>query len=123
MEPRWFGIGGGPYRDGGNNPSPSKRTKRVLSSRGYMPLALRNEFDVVICSDVMEHIPDDKAAFLNLTQALKPGGYLLVTSPSVPQPRHLRSVAWREQRVGFEPSEYGHVRDGYSTDGLKSLFE
>lgn len=86
-------------------------------------LPFRNEFDVVICSDVMEHIPDDKAAFLNLTQALKPGGYLLITSPSVPQPRHLRSVAWREQRVGFEPSEYGHVRDGYSTDRLKSLFE
>src|SRR6185437_11141938 len=40
MEPGWFGIGGRPYRDGGSNPSPSKRTKRVLPSRGYLPLAL-----------------------------------------------------------------------------------
>jgi SAM-dependent methyltransferase len=86
-------------------------------------LPFQNEFDVVVCSDVLEHIPDDRAAFLNLSQALKPGGYLLVTSPSVPQPRHLPFVAWRERRVGFDPSEYGHVRDGYSLDRLRNLFE
>jgi hypothetical protein len=41
----------------------------------------------------------------------------------VPQPKHLATVAWRERRIGFHPSEYGHVRDGYSTGDLKKIFE
>jgi len=86
-------------------------------------LPFENEFDIVVCSDVLEHISDDRAAFLNLARALKPGGYLVVTSPSVPQPKHLASVAWRERRIGFCPSEYGHVREGYSVNDLKRLFE
>lgn len=86
-------------------------------------LPFENEFDVAVCSDVMEHIEDDRAAFANLTRALKPGGYLVITSPSVPQPKHLATVAWREKRIGFHPSEYGHVRDGYSTTDLQNLFE
>ncbi len=59
----------------------------------------------------------------HLGQALKPGGALLVTSPSVPQPRHLPLVAWRERRIGFDPSDYGHVRQGYSEERLRALFE
>jgi len=59
----------------------------------------------------------------HLARALKPGGVLLVTSPSVPQPKHLPLVAWRERRIGFDPSDYGHVRDGYSEDRLRELFE
>lgn len=86
-------------------------------------LPFENEFDVAVCSDVMEHIADDHVAFTDLTRALKPGGYLVITSPSVPQPKHLATVAWRERRIGFHPSEYGHVRDGYSTEGLKKIFE
>lgn len=86
-------------------------------------LLFREEFDVVVCSDVLEHIPDDRRAVANLTRALKPGGYLIVTSPSVPQPRHLPTVAWRERRIGFDPSEYGHVRQGYSLMRLKEIFE
>jgi SAM-dependent methyltransferase len=86
-------------------------------------LPFENDFDVVVCSDVMEHIADDRTAFTNLTRALRRGGYLVITSPSVPQPKHLPTVKWRERRVGFHPSEYGHVRDGYSIPDLKVLFE
>jgi 2-polyprenyl-3-methyl-5-hydroxy-6-metoxy-1,4-benzoquinol methylase len=82
-----------------------------------------NAYDVVVCADVLEHIEEDDRVILHLARALKPGGVLLVTSPSVPQPRHLALVAWRERRIGFDPSDYGHVRAGYSEDRLREMFE
>jgi len=80
-------------------------------------------FDLVVCSDVLEHIEDDRGAVAALAAVLKPGGILIVTSPSVPQPKHLALVAWRERRIGFSPSDYGHVRQGYSEADLQRLFE
>src|SRR6478609_2286294 len=39
-------------------------------------------FDFIICSEVMEHIPDDSAAAAELARVLKPGGLLAVTVPT-----------------------------------------
>ena len=39
-------------------------------------------FDRIICSEVMEHIPDDAAAARELARVLKPGGTLAVTVPT-----------------------------------------
>ena len=39
-------------------------------------------FDRIICSEVMEHIPDDRAAAAELARVLKPGGILAVTVPT-----------------------------------------
>lgn len=86
-------------------------------------LGEREAFHLVVCSDVLEHIEDDQTVVANLAAALKPGGILIVTSPSVPQPKHLPLVAWRERRIGFSPSDYGHVRQGYSEAHLQRLFE
>lgn len=86
-------------------------------------LPFENEFDIAVCLDVLEHIEDDVAAFNSITRALKPGGCMILTSPSNPQPKHLWTVAWRERRVGFDPSEYGHVRDGYSRELMAELLE
>lgn len=80
-------------------------------------------YDVIICSDVLEHIEADDIVVKNLARALKPGGVLLLTSPAVPQPRHLAAVARHEQRIGFHPSQYGHVRDGYSDKDIQHLFQ
>jgi SAM-dependent methyltransferase len=82
-----------------------------------------NAYDIVICADVLEHIEEDDRVVNHLALALKPGGVMLITSPSVPQPRHLPLVAWRERRIGFDPSDYGHVRAGYTEDRLRALFE
>ncbi len=38
-------------------------------------------FDRVICSEVLEHIPDDLAAMAELTRVLRPGGTMAVTVP------------------------------------------
>ncbi len=80
------------------------------------------EFGLIVNADVMEHIEDDRRVLANLYRALRPGGHIILTSPSVPQRKHLRLVAWRERRIGFQPSDYGHVRQGYSLQDLEEKF-
>ncbi len=41
-------------------------------------------FDVVICTDVLEHIVDDVAAMCELARVLKPAGTLILTVPACP---------------------------------------
>mgnify|MGYP000846074843 FL=1 len=64
-------------------------------------------FDFIICSEVMEHIPDDSAAAAELTRVLKPGGLLAVTVPTFLPER----ICWAlsdEYHAPFVPG--GHVR-------------
>lgn len=66
-----------------------------------------NSFDRIICSEVMEHIPDDRAAAAELARVLKPGGIIAVTVPTwFPE-----KVCWAitdEYRAPKSPG--GHVR-------------
>jgi SAM-dependent methyltransferase len=41
-------------------------------------------FDLVLCLDVLEHIPDDDAALRELLRVTQPGGHLVVTVPAYP---------------------------------------
>ena len=43
---------------------------------------LNQRFDLVVCSEVIEHLEDRRAAFANLTHMVAPGGYLLVMCPT-----------------------------------------
>jgi trans-aconitate methyltransferase len=77
-------------------------------------------FDLVTAFDVLEHISDDFAALRDLHRALEPGGTLLVHVPrdQWTDPRgHVSRIAdedaWRVNA--------GHVRAGYSPDGLRAL--
>ena len=85
-------------------------------------LGLENEFDLIVNSDVLEHIEDDRSVLRNLFRALRPGGHLIVTSPSIPQRKHLRLVRWRERRINFSVRDYGHVRHGYSKRDIEDKF-
>ncbi len=85
-------------------------------------LPFRGQFDLIISADVLEHIEDDRIVLRNLFRALRPGGHLILTSPSIPQRKHLALVRWRERRIGFQPSDYGHVRDGYSQNDIEEKF-
>lgn len=39
-------------------------------------------FDGILCSDVLEHIPEDEAALGELVRILKPGGTLIISTPA-----------------------------------------
>ena len=39
------------------------------------------EFDLAVCVDVLEHIPDPEAAFKNIAKSVRIGGYILIGGP------------------------------------------
>src|SRR5205807_5202478 len=41
-------------------------------------------FDSTVCFNVLEHIPDDRAALVSFRERLRPGGHLLLLVPSHP---------------------------------------
>lgn len=49
-----------------------------------MDLQWRDQWDAAFLLDVLEHLPDDAAALREAAAALKPGGYLFVTTPAFP---------------------------------------
>ncbi|RDI47029.1 class I SAM-dependent methyltransferase [Nocardia mexicana] len=72
------------------------------------------EFDVVVASEILEHIPDDDSAIAELVRVLKPGGALAVTVPR-----------WLPERIcwllsdEYHANEGGHVRI-YRADELRA---
>lgn len=40
-----------------------------------------NAFDVLLCTEVFEHIPDPVAAFKKIVRLVKPGGHLVISVP------------------------------------------
>lgn len=70
-------------------------------------------FDLVVCVDVMEHILEDEAALRCYSTSLKPGGMLIISTPS--------------DQGGSDVHDEGegsfieeHVRDGYNIEDLKA---
>jgi ubiquinone/menaquinone biosynthesis C-methylase UbiE len=42
-----------------------------------------NAFEVIYCSDVLEHVPDDRQAIQELYRVLKPGGWAVLNVPII----------------------------------------
>ncbi|MCC5907014.1 MAG: class I SAM-dependent methyltransferase [Balneolaceae bacterium] len=74
-----------------------------------------NEFDMVICIDVLEHIENDVKAIRNLSRSLKRNGYFLMHSPS----------HYSEEDANGDDTFVGeHARTGYSKAEIeKKLME
>jgi ubiquinone/menaquinone biosynthesis C-methylase UbiE len=92
-----------------------------LERRDLRDLDSNAEYDLITNTDVLEHIPDDMRALSNMARALKPGGHLLLTFPADPGRRHLRLLRWIERRRGSARGIVGHVREGYSPDGIRRM--
>jgi SAM-dependent methyltransferase len=56
------------------------------------------EYDYVLCSDVIEHIEDDRKAIDNLFTFVKPGGLLIIAVPAHQFLYGKRDVAWGHYR-------------------------
>jgi ubiquinone/menaquinone biosynthesis C-methylase UbiE len=52
----------------------------IVSDITAIPLE-NNAVDAIMCTEVMEHIPDAVAAIKEFARLVKPGGYLLITAP------------------------------------------
>ena len=73
-------------------------------------------FDLVLSVDVMEHIEDDRAVFRNVARVLRPGGRLIVNTPS-----DLGGSGITEE--GQQSFIGEHVRDGYNAGELAEKLE
>lgn len=69
-------------------------------------------FDLILSVDVMEHIVDDQTVFTNFYESLKPGGVLLISTPSDKGGSGVKSP----NQVSFISE---HVRDGYGMNEIK----
>lgn len=76
----------------------------------------KNRYNLIISVDVMEHIEEDTLVFRNFYNALKPGGILVISTPS--------------DRGGSDVHNHGdksfideHVRDGYNMEELTGILK
>ncbi|HYJ12112.1 MAG TPA: methyltransferase domain-containing protein, partial [Thermomicrobiales bacterium] len=88
-----------------------------------------NSFDHVVCSEVLEHLPDDAAAVREITRVLKPGGSVVFTVPDADFPFTWDPPNWSLKRLGgfqlkgerpWSGIWYGHRRL-YSPEQLARL--
>jgi SAM-dependent methyltransferase len=71
-------------------------------------------FDAVICSEVLEHVPDDLAIFQELTRVLRPGGTLILGTPD-----YGRWLWWVLEWIYGKilPGAYAHEHITHPTQG------
>ena len=70
-----------------------------------------NTYDLALSVDVMEHILEDVAVFKNINASLRPGGMLLISTPS---DQGGSDVHGDEESSFIEE----HVRDGYNINEI-----
>jgi SAM-dependent methyltransferase len=75
-------------------------------------------FDQIVVVDYLEHIPDDDRFAEELARILKPGGRVIVNVPHV-KPHSLLNRF--RHAIGLTDEWHGHLRPGYSLEGLRKL--
>jgi|SRR3989344_2094358 len=71
----------------------------------------KNSFDEIICSDVLEHIKNDKKAISELARVLKKDGILLITVP------------YKSKSNMKSYKQFNHERAGYTWGDFESISE
>jgi SAM-dependent methyltransferase len=89
--------------EAGEAPTGSKLTTKVVNVLD-MPFAT-GSFDVIIASEILEHIPQDVAAMSEITRVLKPGGQAAITVPRCGP----EEVCWLLSE-DYHSTPGGHVR-------------
>ncbi len=83
---------------------PLKRFSCAFSAADITELPFEdNSFDIVICSEVMEHIPNENSALAEIKRVLKPKGILALSVPR----------AWPEKICWSLSYEYSHTKGGH----------
>lgn len=81
-------------------------------------------FDAITMFDLLEHVPDHRQAIAEALRVVKPGGYLLISTPNenwqYPYYAFMQPICPKDTDL---MEEWGHVRRGYSMAELESLIQ
>jgi len=74
-----------------------------------MKIKLKDKFDIIVCSEVLEHIKNDKKVINNLSKLLTKDGKIIITVPKLsPYSKNITDY-----------KRFGHVRPGYDEKDVK----
>jgi ubiquinone biosynthesis O-methyltransferase len=83
----------------------SKKIKNISFVQGSAEtVTVAKSFDMAVCSEVIEHVPNDDALLKNIHKHLRKNGYLLLTTPSQAAPLYRLGLLKK-----FD-EEVGHLR-------------
>jgi SAM-dependent methyltransferase len=99
------------------------RVRFVQGDATALPFADAS-FDLITMFDLLEHVADDGAVASEALRVLRPGGWILVSTPNrdrwrYPYYRLFKPVCPPEEAL---MAEWGHVRRGYRQNELDALF-
>jgi len=78
------------------------------------------QFDVIWCSEVIEHLIDDSGQIAKIAKALKPEGMALITTPSLEFVQHMGTSFPPILKTSLV-QDGGHVRHGYRLEDMMRL--
>ena len=81
------------------------RVDRVLDATRLIETFGRESFDVVVTTEMVEHVRDWRTVMANLKGVLRPGGHLLVTTRSAGFPYH----GWPYDFWRYEPEDMRRI--------------
>lgn len=87
----------------------------VLGDVERMPFA-DGSFQTVICTEVLEHVPDPGAALREIRRVLAPGGLLLGSTPA-------RSPIWRLRFLSSTCPRSEPFHNEYTVDEVRSMLD
>lgn len=104
------------------DPAADRAADFVVGDARALPFQERS-FDVITLFDVLEHIEGDDRAAAEAMRVVKPGGWILISTPydhwHYPHYGFMARVCPPERAL---MDEWGHVRRGYTRDQVAGLF-
>jgi SAM-dependent methyltransferase len=93
----------------------------LLASAFELPFADAT-FDVIFCTEVLEHVPDPHLAVREIARVLVPGGKVFITVPSVASERVLGTLhrRWREYNGHLRALPVSEVSSWITASGLEN---
>ena len=79
-------------------------------------------FDLIWCSEVIEHLMDDAGQITKMKRAARPGGMVLITTPCLDFVQHVGAIFPPILKTSAK-QDGGHVRHGYRIDDIERLAE
>lgn len=92
-----------------------ERAQIVLADAQEMPFA-QASFDKVICSEVLEHLPDPGLVLAEIARILKPHGFVIVSVPNEPLINFLKDALRRLRLYGLVSGRLGGYRSPVCMD-------